>query len=520
MAYTTSKRSLKDPTKTRHTGMYRDLRGKPKSAGTFDNREEALAAAEAEERRLNENLGGVSATDRRDTTLAKFWPFFRKHHPVKLNTMQQYQGVFFRHIEPYLGRKTVAGIDGPTLRQFFQILRDGAEVPVRTRQSVKAVLSAMFNVAVQFGYREDVPVKGITVGRQGKKPIKIIDQDQWEQLYDALETPVHKLFAETLVSTGVRYCEVVGFEEGDLDYATGMLTVSKSVAELTADMHPTGGKFYVAPYTKNGEQRRFKVNEGLARKIHAHVLKYGIQPGELIFRENYFMEERHTGSEARYYRSRPTAEEMAEAQKTFITSPSGIAHPHGTRKAHGTCACRCRYCNEAFNSYRRKMDMNKLKSAGLYYPRTKRDESGYLAKGTWSRIWITARNKVGLPITPYELRHTHASWLMAAGVALSVIQHRLGHNDLSSTTHYIGILAESNSDAADVMSRAMGYKQETPVTLTAEQEQRAAVIRSSIDGAVAGMIDPALLGQLIIGMVKQKPEDKEGIVRAIVSVVA
>ncbi|WP_153005673.1 tyrosine-type recombinase/integrase [Kocuria palustris] len=50
----------------------------------------------------------------------------------------------------------------------------------------------------------------------------------------------------------------------------------------------------------------------------------------------------------------------------------------------------------------------------------------------------------------HDLRHTHASWLIAAGVPLTVIQRRLGHESIKTTSDRYGHLA----DDADALAAA------------------------------------------------------------------
>lgn len=50
----------------------------------------------------------------------------------------------------------------------------------------------------------------------------------------------------------------------------------------------------------------------------------------------------------------------------------------------------------------------------------------------------------------HDLRHTHASWLIAAGVPLMVIQRRLGHESIKTTSDRYGHLA----DDADALAAA------------------------------------------------------------------
>lgn len=49
-----------------------------------------------------------------------------------------------------------------------------------------------------------------------------------------------------------------------------------------------------------------------------------------------------------------------------------------------------------------------------------------------------------LPVAPriYDLRHTHASWLIQSAVALTAIQRRLGHESIKTTSDVYGHLAD------------------------------------------------------------------------------
>lgn len=63
-----------------------------------------------------------------------------------------------------------------------------------------------------------------------------------------------------------------------------------------------------------------------------------------------------------------------------------------------------------------------------------------------------------LPRRPriHDLRHTHVSWLIAAGVPLPAIQRRLGHESITTTIDRYGHLApELHQAAADAADRAL-----------------------------------------------------------------
>lgn len=94
---------------------------------------------------------------------------------------------------------------------------------------------------------------------------------------------------------------------------------------------------------------------------------------------------------------------------------------------------------------------------------------GHLWHGAFqSRVWAPAVQKamdadlcrsLGLvPLTRrptiHDLRHTHASWLIARGIPLPYIQARLGHESITTTVNVYGHLVP---DAHDQMASAIAY---------------------------------------------------------------
>lgn len=61
---------------------------------------------------------------------------------------------------------------------------------------------------------------------------------------------------------------------------------------------------------------------------------------------------------------------------------------------------------------------------------------------------LDAANSAGLTKRPriHDLRHTHASWLIAGKVPLPVIQARLGHESITTTVDRYGHLLEASDD--------------------------------------------------------------------------
>ena len=85
---------------------------------------------------------------------------------------------------------------------------------------------------------------------------------------------------------------------------------------------------------------------------------------------------------------------------------------------------------------------------------------GELRSATWYEDrWkpaIKLANARGLRVSPrvHDLRHTHAAWLISAGVPLPVIQQRLGHESITTTVDVYGGLLPQAHAAADAAINA------------------------------------------------------------------
>ena len=79
-------------------------------------------------------------------------------------------------------------------------------------------------------------------------------------------------------------------------------------------------------------------------------------------------------------------------------------------------------------------------------PTGKQIKSSNYSDRQWKRALKEA--KITKHITPHSARHTFASWALMSGVAPQVVQHRLGHESLATTSEVYGHLLLDAQEAA------------------------------------------------------------------------
>jgi hypothetical protein len=214
---------------------------------------------------------------------------------------------------------------------------------------------------------------------------------------------------------------------------------------VSREHHPQGETFLVREYTKNGETRRIKLDRGVVEMVREHVEENSIGPSDLIFPAELVVPPRATKQGL----------SPAAVEALGFTEPvRGRAYKHGTLGGYVTAKCRCAGCKQWAREYGREQ-MRKRRSAASGVPQRRWAKSRdadelYLDEKVWNRIWTAAVKDSGIPFKPiaYQVRHTHASWLIDAGESPKAVMHRLGQADLRTTARYVHVLDETGESAA------------------------------------------------------------------------
>ena len=435
----TQKRKSKDGD-VRYRACYRDLRGQIQAAGTYSNRRDADKAWQRAEGRMAEGRLGDPRRGRQ-TFRRYVTEEWLPHHVIEVSTREAYTYQLGKHIMPWFGPMRMNEIMASTVRAWVTDLQAKGVTPA-TIQKVRFILSAIFTTALN-----DVtylhPCKGVKTPTVPKKPLKIITPEQFDVIYTAIPDDALKLLVETDIETGLRWGELTELRVRDLDRITRMLTISRTVVQVDPKFHPRGERFLIKEYPKGKEYRRLKLSTQLSAKIGAHVTGARLGPDDLIFA----MPPQDTP--ATRLRAVPDLAALG------FTKPNsaGCQYRHGTMSGYNAGKCRCTYCKDAAAIYRARR-----RAAGKDSPRKPRvvDTDGHIPRD-WFRlkIWRPALERAGVtfPARPHDLRHAHASWLLAGGADLQMVKDRLGHGSISTTEKYLHTLPEADDLALDAFSK-------------------------------------------------------------------
>jgi integrase len=295
------------------------------------------------------------------------------------------------------------------VREWVIDLQDKADPKSRRKLSPKTIenlhslLSGIFTTALNDQVIFLHPCKGVKTPTVPRKPLKVITPEQFEVVHQELPDGVARLLVEMAIESGLRWGELTELRPRDIDLLTRILTVSRAVVEVNPAFHPTGGRFLVKDYPKDRESRRFKLSASFVMRLKEHIHRAGLGPDDLLFA----MPDQ---------RERPVRL-VPDPAALGMTEPNAAGHSysHGTLVAYTSGRCRCRHCKDAMAIYRAAR-----RAAGRDNPRPPRvrDTDGHIPRN-WFRtqIWKPALAKANLDfnVRMHDLRHAHASWLLAGG---------------------------------------------------------------------------------------------------------
>jgi site-specific recombinase XerD len=437
--------------KPRYAAIYHDARGQRRSAGTYATKREAdraWAAAEADA------LLGHGRDPRRGkiTFTAYVTGVWLPNHQLEHTTRQRYSYQTSKHLLPEFGAMRMGDIAPVHVREWITRLKD-QRVSASTIADLKTILSAIFTTALNDQIAAIHPCRGVKTPTVARRPRTIVTPEQFDLIHHSLPDARWRILVELDVETGLRWGELTELRVRDVNAATRMLTVARAVVEINARFRDADApRFVVKDYPKDKEYRRVRLSPEMTAALADHITTHGLSRDDLLF-------------------AMPTPEpepdpEPASTDATPPANPSelgrtapnvaGRTYGHGTLTGYSLGACRCSHCRSAYAHYRAER-----RASGKDDPRNgglgrKINTDGHIPRRWFAaHIWRPAVAAAGLDfnVRVHDLRHAHASWLLAGGADIQVVKERLGHGSLRTTEKYLHTLPDADDTALDALRR-------------------------------------------------------------------
>lgn len=399
-------------------------------------------------------------------TLQQTWDRYKRLVRIELRSLENTATQMDKRILPKFGAKRPDDISWQAIDNWItSLVRD----PVITDGMINATLkgfAAVMTYAIKHKIRLD-PVNpcadhdGLVAPVRAKKDNEFnLPNECWALLDNAWPTEGLQLWAYTLNQTGARVSEVAALRVESHEFGGSnnvhlerRLTWPKANEEQG---HAGGPVQY--RNTKNKKVRTFSVEANYIKAVEAWVTKHNLQPGDLLYPAALVLPKRPQNA--------PRVDIAQELTPEFIATlgftepaPNGKRYAHGTRDGKRVAKCDCGWCALGSSRYdvERRAKKGAARKAKRPTPVATVGREDFVSYDSYHWAWTKAVKKSGIGRlltwhpTPHCLRHTYATALASAGVPVTEIQRRLGHQGIATTLGYIHAAPEADALAGKAL---------------------------------------------------------------------
>jgi integrase len=360
-------------------------------------------------------------------------------------TRESYGYCIKRHLMPTFGLMRMRDILPMHVRAWVTNLAADGMSPATIPHN-KIILSAIFTTALNDFITALHPCRGVKSPAVPVKEYRILAPEEFDQLQAAMPSAAARLLVELAIGSGLRWGELAELRPRDVHWPSGIVTVTRTVNEVDPKYASGDSRFLVKPYPKSRRSRRFKLDAMLIAELRRHIAAHAVEDDDLIFNFRHFL-------------APLNKVKLVEAGRLGTTQPNedGRTYQHGSLSAYTAGKCRCEHCRAGFAAYRARR-----RASGADSPRESRarDTDGHLPRD-WFRnaVWLPTLKASGIrPVRMHDLRHSHASWLLAGGADLQVVKERLGHASIATTGKYLHTLPTADDTALTALRRTRGER--------------------------------------------------------------
>jgi integrase len=216
--------------------------------------------------------------EKKTQTVGEYLEYWLRDHAAArcaAKTMERY-GDFVRYIVRKLGEKKLTDLTSKLLQEFVNRTKvaggaitkaypDGKPLSARTVRHITALLYGALADAERFELIPVNPMAGrkIKLPKRTKAQPKVLDPAKLGQLFAAAKGSRLYPFVVLAASSGCRRGELLALTWDDLDFDSGMMTISKSLEQAK-------GQPLRVKSTKSGEPRSFEVDDFALAALRDH----------------------------------------------------------------------------------------------------------------------------------------------------------------------------------------------------------------------------------------------------------
>jgi integrase len=233
--------------------------GKPKSVliGTI---EKYPKRADAERAVENLRIGINAQTPQQQfhsvTVSGLIGRFMEQYAPKRCRRLTQkvYRSLFDNHIRPKWGNQFVQNVRTMAVEEWLEMYPDSRQI----KSHVRNLMHTLFQAALRWEMIERNPVDLVRQSRKRLKTPRVLTPAEFKALLEKLCEP-YRTMVVTIACLGLRVCELIGLQWGDIDFENLAVKIQRSVVE--GEVNPTKSE---------ASESALPLDPGLADALLAH----------------------------------------------------------------------------------------------------------------------------------------------------------------------------------------------------------------------------------------------------------
>jgi integrase len=189
---------------------------------------EADAQRAVEHRRIEINSQNAQKQFHSVTVGALIERFMEQHVPrhCRKLTASVYRSLFETHIRPKWGTCFLHDLRPMGVKEWLEEMSHSRQV----KAHVRGLMHTLFRAAIMWELIERNPVDLVRQSRKRLKPPRVLTPAEFKALLGELSEP-HKTMVITVACLGLRVCELLGLQWGDLDFVNLTVRIQRSIVE-------------------------------------------------------------------------------------------------------------------------------------------------------------------------------------------------------------------------------------------------------------------------------------------------